>query len=413
MRQRLLVLLACTAVCLGTALVTVPQAATAFDYQPLPMCAGDPDGKLCVVSATRNGVTAMTEADAMNAPDGSTNEWYYVDNGWRDGVFGFNLNTKTTLAGPDIDSKSVDASATWVITVNTGSYYPRELNAKTQNTVLTRGGNPTTGYWFRIQFNPVPVAWRFYDSGFTCNMTSCGDDSTVANFVSDPGEGFADGYVSDLADSPSPRYVSARTGFIMTSNAQYQQEPEYDATTNSLVVSMANPHLSDDSPVTQAKGFFEAFLPNAYLTSQLGVPYPSTLTGGSVVVQRVGATTTTPFTLTHTSTGIWIRVQNIGFSRPRFRLSVRPSPPGKPRAVVATKISAHKARVRFAKPIANGGRRIDWYQAACHRVGGKWHYSRRSVSPITVTSLPKGRVWCKVRAHNAKGYGKWSALDRS
>jgi len=409
MRRRLLAVLAAVAACLGTALVAVP-AAQAFSYQVLPMCSADLDGKVCVVSATRDGATMIQSEYPSTAGD---HEWFYVDNGWRDGIFSFNLNTATVDgSGVTTDqSKSVDLNADWVITVNTGAYKPRELNAKTRNTTFTTGGNATTGYWFTIEFNPVPIAWRWADGPYGCDMTACGDDTTVAEFVSDPGKGHADGYVSDLADSASPRYVAARTGFVLASNAQYQGEPYYDAATNSIVVEMANPHLS--APGVQAKGFFEAFLPNSYLLNQMGVPYPETLTGGTFTVYRVGATTSTPFTLTHTPTGIWIRVHDIGFSRPRYRLSARPSPPGRPRAITATKVSAHKAKVRFAKPLANGGRRIDWYQARCHRLGGTWHYARRSASPIYVGSLPRGRVWCQVRAHNAKGYGKWSALDRT
>ena len=66
-------------------------------------------------------------------------EWYYVDNGWRDGIFSFNIGTKTNMdPAPDIDSKSIDASATWDITVNTGPYYPRELNGKMRNTSFAK-----------------------------------------------------------------------------------------------------------------------------------------------------------------------------------------------------------------------------------------------------------------------------------
>jgi hypothetical protein len=403
MRRRLLVLLASMAVCFGTALVAVP-AAQAFTYTVLPVCG--PGDQVCVVSAYRNGVPANTGADAEAAPNGVPTEWYYVDNGWRDGIFSFNLGTKTNMSpGPDVDSKSIDASATWEITVNTGPYYPRELNGKMRNTVFTRGGNPTTGYWFHVKFNPVPVAWRFFDPSFSCDMTGCGNDSTVADFVSGAGEGFSDGYVSDLADSSSPAYVSARTGFVMASNAQYQSEPYYDRETNSIVVQMANPHLR--APGSPATGFFEAFLPYAYLTSQLGVPDTDTLTAGTFTVWRDGTTTSVPFTLTRTATGIWIRVHGIGFSRPTFRLHAGPSAP---RRVSAHKTSAHKARVKFRKPASNLGYRINRYQARCHKLGKAWHAAKGTTSPITVGHLPTGRVYCQVRAHNRLGWGTWSAV---
>lgn len=408
MRRRLLAVLASGAVGLGTALVVIPPA-QAFTYTVLQNCDDDPDDKLCVVSATRNGIPIRTNEPPTT--EGTTAEWFYVDNSYRDGSFGFNLNTKTVGTGPDpdIDSKSVDAAARWVITVNTGSYYPRELNAKTRNTVFTRGGNPATGYWFRIEFNPVPIAWRFFDAGFTCDMTYCGNDGTVADFVSGTGQGFADGVVTDLGDSGlSAGYKAARTGFVLASNAQYQGEPTYDAGSNSIVVQMANPHLR--APGVAATGFFEAYLPEAYLTTQLGVPDPDTLTGGTFTVWRDGTTTSVPFTLTDVGPGIWIRVHGIGFSRPTFKLHAGPS---KPRKVSATKVSAHKARVRFTKPAKNLGHKINRYQARCHKLGKPWRKARSTASPITVGNLPRGKVYCQVRAHNKLGWGVWSATKRT
>lgn len=406
MRRRLLALLASGVVCLGTALVVVPPAHAAWSYQVYEMCADDADGQECVLSATRNGVPVTTAYPS----EPGTHEWFYVDNGWRDGIWGFNLNTITVPpVGDPVADKGVDGSARWVITVNTGATYPRELNAKTRNTVFTRGGNAATGYWFRIEFNPVPIAWRYFDGGFTCDMTSCGNDSTVADFVSGAGQGFADGYVTDLADSGlSAGYKAARTGFVLTSNAQYQGEPTYDAGSNSIVVQMANPHLR--APGVPATGFFETYLPDAYLRTQLGVPDPDTLTGGTFTVWRDGVTTSVPFTLTDVGPGIWIRVHGIGFSRPKFKLHAGPS---KPRKVSATKISVHKARVRFTKPAKNLGYKINKYQARCHKLGKPWRKAKGTASSITVGNLPKGKVYCQVRAHNKLGWGVWSATKRT
>lgn len=408
MRTRLLALLTCAAASVGTALVAVQPAEAAFSYKVYDMCADDADGQQCVVSATRNDVPITS--DYPSTP--GVHEWFYVDNGWRNGINGFNLNTITVPeSGPPTASKSVDAEADWVITVNTGPYKVRELNAKTRNTVFTTGGSPGSGgYWFRIEFNPVPVAWRWDDGPYGCDMTDCGTDATVAEFVSDPGKGFADGYVTDLADFESPRYVAARTGFVLASNAQYQREPYYDSVTNSIVVEMANPHLR--APGVQATGFFETFLPNAYLLQQLEVPYPATLTGGSFTVRRAGTTTSTPFSLTHTSTGIWIRVHDIGFSRPKFRVTPKPKPPGMPRLTGVTKLTG-AARSSFLPPIADGGKPVDKYQARCHKAGGTWHYQLGTKSPITVTSLPPGTVYCQVRAHNVIGWGLWGKAGAS
>jgi hypothetical protein len=418
-RARILVVIAAVAACLGTALVAVPlthadAVGSAFSYRVLDMCSDDADGKECVVSATRNGVPITS-----NYPTGvGSHEWFYVDNGWRNGIWSFNLNTITIPpSGPPTASKFVDVTADWVITVNTGSYAPRELNSKTQNTTFTRGGNATDGYTFTISFNPVPIAWRFYDNTFTCDSTGCGDNTTQADFVSGPGQGDSDGYVSDLADSPySSRYVYSRTGFVTAGNAQYQAEPYYDADTNSLVVQLANPHLRSADPTDTASGFFEAFLPDSYLTTQLSVPDPSTLTGGSVTVQRLGTTTATPFTLTHTAPGadipgVWIKVHNVGFSRPRYKITPKPSVPGKPRPTSVLKLTGGQAKIYFKAPLANGGRSVDRYSARCRKyTTSAWHSVAGTKSPLTVTGLPSGKVYCQVRAHNSVGWGSFSSL---
>ncbi|MFL6174448.1 MAG: hypothetical protein ACJ716_16280 [Marmoricola sp.] len=411
MRTRILALLSGLAICAGTALVAVPlthadAAGAASRYKVLTNCDVDADGKMCVESATRD--TENMRSGEVPDTVGS-HEWFYVDNGSRDGDFGFNLNTKTIPAsGPAIDSKSVDVHAKWVITVNTGSYVPRELNLKAQNVVYSTGGNVTDGYTFTIQFNPVPIAWRYFAPGFTCDMTYCGTDSTTADFVSGDDQGFADGYVSDLGDTTlGTRYAYARTGFYMASNAQYQAEPYYDAETNSLVVAMANPHLR--SVGLPASGFFEAFIPNSYLTNFLDVPDPSSLTGTSVTIQRIGSTYTPTSKITNTGDGLLIKVSGVGFSRPRYKITPTPSVPGKPRTTAVVKVSGG-AKIYFKAPLANGGRSVDRYSARCRRSStSSWVSVAGSRSPLTIRPL-YGTASCQVRAHNSIGWGSFGSL---
>lgn len=418
MRTRILALVAAVAACVGTALVAVPlshaDAVGSFTYKVLDMCAG-PSDQQCVMSATRNGTPVTSDYPSTVG----THEWFYVDNSYRDGNFGFNLNTITVPpSGPPTASKDVDKNATWVIKVNTGPYVPRELNLKARNVDFTKGGNPTDGYWFQLQFNPVPIAWRWHfgttDAGgpYGCSLDACGDDTTIAEFASADGEGVADGYVTDLGDSDlGSRYVYARTGFFLASNAQVQSEPYYDADTNSLIVAMANPHLRTAS--AQAFGYFEAFLPNSYLMTQLGVPDPSTLTGGSFTVQRVGSTTTKPFTLVNTGDGVLIKVADIGFSRPKYRIKPKPRVPGKPRLTGVKKIVGG-ARSSFLPPLLNGGKPVDLYQAACRKSSTvPFKFKTGTKSPITVTALPSGTVYCQVRAHNSVGWGPWGKAAAS
>lgn len=418
MRRRLLVLLTAVVTCLGTALVSVPLTradaaaggASVYPYKVYEMCEDDADGRLCVESAFRNGVPVTS-----NYPDTpGTHEWFYVDNSYRYGNFGFNLNSITIPeSGDPVASKDVDLDATWEITVDTGPFVPREFNGKARDVVFTKGGSESTGYWFKLSFKPVPIAWRFFDDSFTCDMTSCGDNSTTSDFVSGPGKGFADGYVTDLGNSElSTRYVYARTGFYLASNAQYQGEPYYDPVTNSIIVEMANPHLrAEGEPAT---GFFEAFLPNSYLINQLRVPYPTLLkTGSFVITKKVGTTTSTAtYSATAVPGGVKIVINTVTFSRPRYRITPKPKPPGMPRLTGVTKLTG-AARSAFHPPLADGGMKVDLYQARCHKAGGEWKYRTGTKSPITVTSLPSGTVYCQVRAHNVIGWGLWGKAGAS
>jgi hypothetical protein len=401
-----------------TLLVGISQAGSAspappspssrtFAYKVFEMCS-TPGQQECVVSATRNGVPVTT--DYPSTP--GTHEWFYVDNGWRDGITGFNLNTITVPeSGAPTASYEVDPTATWVLAVNTGPRRPRELNARVRNIDYTVGGNATSGFWYRLRFQPAAVAWRWADGTYGCDMTACGDSTTVAEFVS---EGWANGYTTDLADLAGtglPRgYVADRTGYVMSSNAQYQEEPEFDPALNALFVDLANPHLK--APGTPATGFFETFIPNNFLRGQMGVPYPGALTGGMFTVHRLGATTSTPFTLTHEPDGIWIRVHDIGFSRPTYRLKARPTAPGRPRWGSVLRPTATKVKLRFARPLADGGPNITAYQGRCRRGTAPWKYAKAASSPIYIARLTRRTVDCQVRAQNRIGWGRWSAIKR-
>ena len=407
MRRRLLVVLAAVAACLGTALVAVPSAQAVTpppadqDWAP---CTG-PSDDYCVESATANGVDTFPGVDTTDGTVTREYPWvkfatpHVVDYGvWKD----------VSGDGGTLDNV-VSPGVTYRLVVRTGSFYPREMTGIVSNADYAISKSVTGGWRFTLQFQPTAV--HHSDPG-TCSVDGgCVSDTTKATFdVS----GFASGGIEDHVGSGlSASEIAQRTGMFQVTNAQ-DEYLFYNIDLGVLEVRLANPHLTSaptDTPVTD--GVYEAFIPNAFLTGTIGVPDPSVLPGFTVT-KTIGTTTTAASaSMTHVSGGIRIQIAGISFSRPIYRLKPRPTPPGRPRSVRATKPSTHKARVSFAKPLLNGGRRIDWYQARCHRLGGTWHYARRSASPIYVGSLPKGRVWCQVRAHNAKGYGKWSALDRT
>jgi hypothetical protein len=378
-----------------------------FVYKVYTMCADDTDGKECVVSATRNTVPVTT--DYPSTP--GTHEWFWVDNGYRDGMAGFALNRIVVDGGGNPTAyKDVDPTARWVLTVNTGPYKPRELNAHVENVAYTVGGNPTTGYWFRVAFNPAPVAWRFDGSSFLpCSNTYCGPSGEIAGFVA---EGWANGYVTDLGDSGlGGSYINHRTGYVTSSNANWLSEPYFDSETNSLVLELANLHWKASG--VPATGFFETRIPYSFLTNQLGVPYPESLTSGRFTVVRLdGTVSSVPFSLTHGGGGVWIEVHDITFSKPRYRLKAKPTAPGKPRWGSVSRVTATKVKLRFYRPLADGGPNITAYQGRCRRGTGAWHYNKATGSPIYIGSLSRRLVDCQVRAQNRIGYGRWNAVKR-
>jgi hypothetical protein len=180
----------------------------------------------------------------------------------------------------------------------------------------------------------------------------------------------------------------------------------YDGGHNSLVMRMANPHLK--SPGVTATGSFQTRIPDAMLIDELNVPDPGALTAKSLTVVRTGSGSV-PITLTRVKGAIDIRVKGITFSTPEYSIHPKPSAPGSPRWGSLKRVTRHHVKVSFRAPRANGGAPIQKYAARCRRGTGAWHTTTGTGSPITVGSVPTGKVSCRVRAHNHVGWGPWSA----
>jgi len=408
---RRIVLLALTSL-VAALLASVPMSPAGADPIPgigvsWPRCGtgGDTDGKYCIVSVTRNGVAAPLEPDCETPGDYETPYIDKIPTG--DGNVRFGVEHHT-VDGSGCDpvpvDGSVDPDATWKFKVNVGSIRPRELYAHVRDVDMVFGGNAADGFTFTLTFRPTPIAWR---SDFSsCTTAGCGDDTTVADLVY---RGFVTGYVTDLATSGLPAdEIRDRMGMINAYNAQSVDGPWYDFDTNTLVLKLANPHLK--APGTPAVGYFESFLPNAYLINQLHVPYPDSLTGGSFTVVRAGSTTSVPFTVSHEASGIRLVIHGIGFSTPTYKIHPKPSAPGTPRWGSAVRIAPHAVRLRFRAPIANGGKPVTAYVGRCRRGTGTWHVVRGTSSPLVVRDLSRKRVSCQVRAVNRIGSGRWNPL---
>jgi hypothetical protein len=384
----------------GLAAAGPVQAVPAFD-SPWTLCASASDSS-CIVSATANGGATFpgqvpSDTSPRDYPWVSQVDGNLIDFGvWHDD-------------GSHNSTNVVDPTVTYTLVVRTGTFMPREMDAVARNGSYSIGSD-ATGYTFTVTFQPTAVHRTdkiscTYDGG-------CGDNTTAA--TSDQ-TGFATGAVQTLDPSVSgldPVEVAERTGMYTFTNAQ-DSYVYYDNDLNVLEVRLANPHLETDGTTPVTDGSYDGFVPDAYLTGVMGVPDPTVL-GGFTVTRTVGGVTVpASASMTHVSGGVVFHLSGISFSRPQYRLKPLPTPPGRPRGVIAVKTGRHTAKVRFARPLLNGGRAIGYYQGRCRHFGGVWHYARRSASPVYFTALPVGRVWCQVRAHNVKGYGKWSALVHS
>jgi len=376
-----------------------------------PMCgtAPDTDGQYCVVSMKRNGVDIvhpavgdyyLPEIDTIGSGDVRFGVSHY-----RDGVM---VTRDNGAGGLMVDGELVPGDV-FDIEVNTGAIVPRELFAHAQDVTFERGGDAATGYTFRIQLQPAPLAWLKVEDGqpWPCTIEYCGDDTTIADpfWVYD---GFITGYVTDIGLA-SPDDQRMMTGLLHAYNAQ-DQNLYYDVETNSMVIQLANAHLKEAG--VPATGSYQTFLPYSMLTGMMSVPDPGSLTGGSFIVSRAGSGTAVPFTLTHHDQGIDIRISNITYSSPTYRIKPRRSAPGAPRLRSVGRVAPTTVRVRFARPIANGGAAITEYRARCRQGTGTWHRGSGAASPIRVLHVPRHDLKCQVRAVNRIGTGPWSTAKR-
>jgi hypothetical protein len=402
MRSRILVLVAAAAACLGGALVAVPTA----HASPLPpigtewaSCGGSPTANYCVLNASRNSDPIPSSGERWRPwvdRIGPGDIRYGVYHEYSDGS-GFHQDA------------DVPVGDTYSLTVRTGTIHPRELYGNVRNVDFSIGTD-STGWTFTITFQPTPLHHVGYNGDTrTCTIDGgCGDSTWEASLDYD---GFVTGYVTDLDSSGlSSSEIGWRTGMIRAYNAQ-DESTYYDPDLDSLVIKLANPHLTGTGAV--ATGSYQMYFPNAYLINVMGVPDPASLTSGSLTVTRSAYDSSgpVPFTVTHDSGGVQVSIAGITYSRPTYKIKPKPTVPGKPRLTSVVKLTGGRAKLSFKAPLANGGRSVDRYSARCRKyTTSSWHSAAGSSGPLVVSGLPSGKVYCQVRAHNSIGWGPFGSL---
>lgn len=394
--------------------VSLPQTAASADPSPetgdWPLCGTgtDTDGQYCIVSMKRNGVDVVHPA----AGDYYLPSIDMIGTGvvrfgvlhYRDGV---PVSVDNGAGGLMADGELVPTDV-YELVVNTGAIVPREFYGHAQDVTFLRGGDATTGHTISLRMRPAPFAWLQIEPGasYPCTVDDCGGDTAVA----DPFwtyDGFITGYVTELAEA-TPDEQRMMTGLVHAYNAQ-AEELTYDAATNSLVIRLGNPHFK--APGVVATGSYQAFLPYAMLSGMMNVPDPRTLTGGSLIISRPGAPVVS-FTLTHHDEGVDIRITDITYSTPTYRIKPRRTAPGRPVLRRVTRIGRTAVALRFTAPLADGGAPVKAYRARCRRGSGPWVRGSREASPIRLRGVSRRPVTCQVRAVNRIGAGDWSRPRR-
>ncbi|MFL6106178.1 MAG: hypothetical protein ACJ72L_04380 [Marmoricola sp.] len=399
MRTRILALVAVLLACLGATLIGLPAQARPARADTLPaegnnwpMCSS-PSDEYCVVVKRRNGA---------DVNPGDTYQPYVdtIGSGTiRYGVY--------RVVGPN-SYGDVDPNDEYILDVRTGTVDPREVFGRIKDVTFNTYGNAVSGYEFALTFKPTPVHHVGYNGDTrTCSVyAGCGDSTWEASLDYD---GFVTGYVTDLEGSGlSDAEIGWRTGMVRAYNAQ-DENTYYDPDIDSLVIKLANPHLTGTGAV--ATGSYQMYFPNDYLINVMGVPDPSSLTGGSFTVTRSATDSSgpVPFTVTHDSGGVQVSISGITYSRPTYKIKPKPTVPGKPRTTAVVKVSGG-AKIYFKAPLANGGRSVDRYSARCRRSStSSWVSVAGSRSPLTIRPL-YGTASCQVRAHNSIGWGSFGSL---
>jgi len=399
MRTRILAVIAAAFALSGTTLAIVPATSQAVDPPMWGLC-GPSTETNCIEEAKANGV------DTAPAQLGTVRDFPWVKQ--------FDANLIDFGVWHDLGNGSstnvVDPTIEYRLVVRTGTFNPRELHAIARDGSYSVSRSVATGYKFTVTFKPTPTHRTdaiscTYDGGCGGSTTAATEDLT----------GFATGDVQTL--NPAVSGLSAaeaaqRTGMATFTNAQ-DSYVFYNNDFDLLEVRLANAHLEADGITLVTDGSYDAFLPDAFLIGTMNVPDPDALTKYSFTVTRTssGATSIAPMSVVHETGGVRIKLRNIAFSRPTYKIKPKPTVPGKPRITSVLKISGPGAKVYFKSPLANGGRSVDRYSTRCRKYStSAWHSAAGSRSPLTVTSLPYGKVYCQVRAHNSIGWGPFGSL---
>jgi hypothetical protein len=398
------------------AFLLVPAAASAdpaptTDYE-LPFCgvAPDDDGRYCIVSLKRNGVEQPQHPGRLagNPPPRVDGQRYSI---------GITAGVQPRLGGAyfsinrhDWDQQNGFGAAkfelaavlgdTYRIELNTGDIRVRGMYGRMSDYSLTTTSG-ANGNVVVIEGRPVDVALHS-----ACFAASCADDLVAESVLPS-----FNAYLTDWSSQFPVATWGAKAavmrdswaGFEVASNVLNSPTPAYERATNSIVLAMSAPHFASTGVLN--RGVVDMFLPYAMLERSLEVPNPRSLGAGGFIVRRNGSGGAVPVTVTHGSGGIRLRISDITFSSPTYRVAVKPSRPGTVRVLRSRRLSGMTASVALA-PTTTGGRPVLEYVVSCRASGQRARVGRSARPTIVVRGLAPGVGYsCRAHARNAVGAG--------
>lgn len=394
----------------------VPAVASAdpvptTDYE-LPFCgiAPDDDGRYCIVSLTRDGVAQPQHPGRLtgNVPPRIDGQRYSigVDAGVQPQLGGAYLSIRrydwerlNEAGAPALELAA--APGTYRIEINTGDLELTGLYGRMAGYTVTRSTTGTGDHVIVVEGSPVDVATHS-----ACTSAACADDLVAEQVLPS-----FNAYLTDWTGQFPPAnwgslasvMVEAWRGFEVTSNVLNAPVPQYDRRANAIVLAMSAPHFA--SAGVRNLGEVDMFLPYEMLRRSLDVPNPRSLGSGAFVIRRDGSSAAVPATVTHSSSGLRLRVSGITFSAPTYRIRVKPTRPGAPTIVRARRLGPTAASIAVA-PTTAGGRPIVGYVVTCSAPARMARVARSARRTLVVRGLAPGVAYtCRAAARNSIGVG--------
>lgn len=286
----------------GAAVAATSAPASSQTVTPFPNCGGGTTQE-CIVAFTVDGAAPPAGVSLEVTKVGTTALDVKV------------LRSGGAQGGVEL-SPALTVDSDIHVEINTGTLDPLMLAFTGDVTSFAPALDATNGNTAAFDVSPVAVAWKA--SG--CAASGCGDNTTKAD--------------ADLAAAAVGQIVAPATGSTaavnddlrgswLSTNAQAIGTPTFNATTDTLSVTLAAAHLRSDGTAND-DGSVTTFLPTAALTDQFGIANPAAATSESLVTVKTQTgllTAEVSDKVEAVAGGLELSVPVFGYSNPKFDIT--------------------------------------------------------------------------------------------